>query len=118
MDNGNTTIYALIVAPLCTAIGWLAKRLYDAPRQSELDRCYGDITRLEAELALYRTKAEQTVEQARALADRREDEAHQLRTELAGLHAAIERRFAAGGDATLARRPGRRGTVRRPGNGK
>lgn len=57
----QNTIGGLSAATLLAAIGWLAKRLYDAPRQSEFDRvvkeCDDRIAATQAEADRIRDRA-------------------------------------------------------------
>jgi hypothetical protein len=81
-DSGG--IYALVVAPLLGAVGWLAKRLYDAPRPAD----YESLVKERDEL---RAAVRAASDEAKRLYDAREIELRETRAELDRLRASIER---------------------------
>ncbi len=93
-DNG---LYALIVAPLLATIVGLAKRLYDAPRQSELDRIVKDCDELRDERDSLRALVDRAADEARALSAARDTENRKLREEVAALRSTVTRRTETGG---------------------
>lgn len=84
MDNANG-LTVTVLTMLGGAIGWLAKKLYDAPRQAELDRINADCDEL-------RKIVNNAADSARTNLAEREAENRALRDEIAALKATVERR--------------------------
>jgi uncharacterized coiled-coil DUF342 family protein len=125
----QNTIGGISAAALLGAIGWLAKRLYDAPRQSEIDRVIKEcderiaITRAEADRIRDRADALQAVIDQKAarvesLLAEREADNRKLQAEISELHAATDRLLAGttGASAAAIRRAAHP-RQRRPGGG-
>lgn len=80
----SNSVYALLIAPLVGAVGWLAKRLYDAPRP-------GDYEALMRERDELRATVKAASDEAKRLYDAREVELRETRAELDRLRASIAR---------------------------
>lgn len=115
MDSSNS-ILGTVVAALIAAVGGLWREVNKRPTQREFDDVKEENRKLQDKLDVFHAKTTEAVDEARDLAERRDAENRQLRDELADLRVAVERRLAAGGDATLARPTTRRpARARRPG---
>jgi hypothetical protein len=100
----DQTIAGGIITTLVAAIGWLAKRLYDAPRPADVDALRKDRDEL-------RTAVITKVNEATSLAYERDVENRKLRDEITELRIVVARGVVVGGNLVV-QRPGTR-TVRR-----
>lgn len=101
----NNTIGGVSVAALLGAIAWLSKRLYDSPRQSEIDRvvkeCDERIAAYAAEADRIRDRADalqavidQKSARVESLLIQREADNRELQIEINRLHASADRLLA------------------------
>ena len=89
MASGDGLGLALIFTTLAGAIGWLAKRLYDAPRPEDYKAVVEDRNTL-------RKLVDDATEKARAISDERELENKKLREELAELKNTVKQQTTGG----------------------
>lgn len=95
MGNENNILFT-VISSLIAAVGWLAKKLYDSPRNSEIEA-------LRKERDELRKIVDDAADESRLLAKDRDTENRKLRDEITELRFKVERRASSGGGHVIVR---------------